>query len=430
METRSQLISAREKLDAGDLDGAIAIYDAVLEAHGDEAEVLATVSGDLGATGHIAELIQLVALLYDPDRHGPAAGLNLLQAYLASGDVDAARHMLDLLVALDRPELEERLRGFEGAIAQQNSRRTANFSVLPPRPVTGSLAPPQVVARADLVSISKPIWFYGLEPLSGEILPPRDGRRRRIAFAQVSLSGFYEDVSKAGRAPEDEFGGLARALPLWLAETFGFSSAYAPIAAVAVLKEPEGRSVPLLFGEEWTVDNLRQLADTTEGGLDYIFTGVLSREEDGVRLLLRLWEVRKFRERKQFSARWTGATADAALTGLHAELCRFMEWKSDLSGGLAYAPPASPRAWLGVLAASLGLFLAGKKIFPAELLAPTGPAFAALGRAAADSPAASLAWLTLATRARALGLSAPPEEPRLAGDPIVGRARELLAAAG
>ena len=74
--------------------------------------------GDLGSHGHVAEIIELIAPRYDADRHGPATGLNLLQAYLAVGNADAAQHVLDILFALNRPELEDRLHGFSNAIAE------------------------------------------------------------------------------------------------------------------------------------------------------------------------------------------------------------------------------------------------------------------------------------------------------------------------
>jgi hypothetical protein len=77
---RPQLAAARDRLDAKDLPGALALYEEVLGAAGDRADVLVTISGDLGATGHLREIIELVAPRYDADLHGPAVGLNLIQA--------------------------------------------------------------------------------------------------------------------------------------------------------------------------------------------------------------------------------------------------------------------------------------------------------------------------------------------------------------
>jgi hypothetical protein len=75
-----RLIAARERLDAKDLAAAMAIYEEVLAVAGDRADVLVTISGDLGATGNVPQIIELVAPRYDARRHGPATGINLIQA--------------------------------------------------------------------------------------------------------------------------------------------------------------------------------------------------------------------------------------------------------------------------------------------------------------------------------------------------------------
>jgi hypothetical protein len=423
MDTGERLIEAREKLDSKDLAGAMTIYEDLLASGDDGGEILATISGDLGATGHILELIDVLAPRYEPGRHGPAAGLNLIQAFLAIGDPDAARHVLDLLEGLNLPELQERLGGFEVAIAEMTEERVGNYAAPRAPAVRGSLEPPVAVARASAVSISKPIWFYGLEAFAGEILPVKGGRLRRIAFTQLSIGGVYEDLAKAARAPEDECARLARALPLWLAEAFYFSPLYSPISAMAVIKEADGSSLPLLLDHEWSSENLRQLVETATEGLDYAITGLLTRTAGDLRLDLRVWEVKKLRERKQFTASWTEETADEALENLRKEVCRFMECApASADGGVSYAPPP-PGVWLNVLASSVGLFLAGKDVFSKEVLAPLGPTFDALAPRAADSAMASLAWLTLASRARALGLAPGLGEPVLSADPVVARAK-------
>lgn len=413
---KPRLDAARERLEASDLAGALAIYEPLLASAGDRADVLVTISGDLGAHGHVAQIVELVAPRYDADRHGPATGLNLVQAYLAMRNPEAAQHVLDILFGLGRPELEERLYGFSNAIAEQLSAPEQLAS-------DASEGDAGSAPKVGLVSISKPIWFYGLEAMAGEILPRKDSRLRKIAFAQLSLPG-RSDIAEAIARPEDELGRLSRALPLWFAEAFCFSANYDPIAAVGTVTAADAPTRLMLFGTEWTTDNLRQLVETTQGGLDYVFTGALKAESGDYELLLRVHEVRGFRERKKFTARWTPATADAALVQLHGELRRYMEW-SPASAAYAYAPPASPRVWLETVGASLGLFLAEKSIIATNVLPPVASDLEHAARHAGESEAASLAYLTSAARATKLGLATAPTVT-LARSALVQRAQAAL----
>ena len=415
----ARLAAAREKLDAKDLPAALAIYEEVLAAAGDRADVLVTISGDLGTRGHIGEIIELIAPRYDADRHGPATGLNLLQAYLAAQNADAAQHVLDILFALNRPELEERLHGFSNAIAEilHHQRQPASLSPEAMAKEGGE------VAKVGLITVSKPIWFYGLEPMAAQLLPPKDGRLRRLAFAQLALPGL-KDVAAAMKKPEDELGRLCRALPLWFAESFYFSPSYEPIAAFGIMHPTGAPALPMIFGAEWTLENLRQLVDSTEGGLDFIVTGALRVADADYEVLLRVWEVKTFRERKTFSARWTPATADTAIAQLHADLRAYMEW-SPASAAFAYTLPARPRAWLDMLGASLGLFLVEKGILSGEQFTPPAESLASAAPHAATSEAASLAFLTLRARATRLGAVAPTGVV-LARSPLVNDAQKLL----
>ena len=415
---KPKLAAAREKLAAHDLPGAMALYEEVLAGAGDRADVLVAISGDLGSHGHVAEIIELIAPRYDADRHGPATGLNLLQAYLAVRNADAAQHVLDILFTLNRPELEDRLHGFSNAIAE---------ILMSPDPVAshpGGGAPSDA-AKIGLITISKPIWFYGLDALAGQILPPKEGRLRRIAFAQLALPG-YKPADPAVPTPEDELGRLSRALPLWFAETFYFCPSYIPVAAIGIKTPPGGpaENHHVVFAGEWTTENLRQLVETNEGGLDYIVTGALRVNAGDYELLLRIWEVKTFRERKTFNARWTPATADAALSRIHAELRGYMEW-SPASAAFAYIIPVQPRPWLETLGASLGLFLAEKTILARDQLAPVAEDLSAAAFRAPQGEAASLAYLTLRARAAKLGFT-PRDEATLARSPLVLQAQKTL----
>lgn len=436
IETRKRLTAARERLDAKDLPGAVAIYEEILAAGDPRPDVLLTISGDLGSTGHVRPIVELVAPLYDAQRHGPAIGFNVLQAYLAQRNTEAAQHILDMLFSLNRPDLEERLFGFSNAIVEAASENEAlgGARYMAHDLAAGAAAQPEaegaaspLATRVSLASISKPIWFYGLEPLAARVLPDKEKARRRVAFAQLAQLG-VRNVAEAVARPEDEVGRLSRAIPLWLAETFYFSPLYSPIAALGYLEKGDGVRQPMIFAAEWVTDNLRQLMDSTKGGLDYVFTGSIRQNAGDFEATFRVWEMKKFRERKQFEARWTPATADAALGELQSQIRQFMEWAPASPGdGIAYEPPASASAWLDLLGTSLGLFLVEKQLLPPDLLRPVGPSLAAFAPRAAESPAASLAWLTAASRAKNLGLSPDPlPQAVLAGNPVVDEARGIL----
>ena len=416
-----RLATARACLEAKDLPGALAIYEQVLAEAGERADVLVTISGDLGQHGHVQQIVELIAPRYDAERHGPATGLNVLQAYLVLHNADAAHHVLDILFALNRAELEERLHGFSNAIADLLEEQRRGLLAPPPEGSAAGIVTP----RISLITVSKPIWFYGLEPLAAEILPPKEGRGRRIAFAPLALPASIEP-GEASKGPPPELARLARALPCWFAETLYFCPHYAPLSVVAIIEGQQDGKQYAFFGSEWTTDNLRQLVESTKDGIDFVFTGTLSEDAANYELVLRLWEVKKFRERKQFTARWTVATADAELTGLHAALRQFLECTPYPAGaGLAYAPPATPRAWLDTLDASLGLFLADKSLLPPERLTSLADDFDRTAAQTADSAVASLAWLTLRARAVRLGLMPAVADAPLAADEVVEKARQL-----
>lgn len=410
-----QLITARERLEAGDVPAAMAIYEQVLATAGDRADVLVTISADLGSTGHVREIVELVAPRYDAERHGAATGINLLQAYLMERNADAAQHVLDLLFELNRPDLEERLHGFSNAIAELLHQE----QIAAEQPAAASAPPRPSETHVNLVSISKPIWFYGLEPLAEQILPPKGNKLRRVAFAQLASLG-VPDVMEVAKRPEDELGRFTRALPLWFAETFYFSPHYAPTASIGLLGEHYA-----LFGAEWTKENLQQLISTTKEGIDYIFTGAVRRVGETTELILRVWEVKKLRERKQFTARWTAATADAELLKLHEQIRLFMEWSPEKTG-VPYAAPVSPTIWLDTLGASVSLFLAEKNLLPKEQLAPAEEILSRAAAAAATGDTASMAFLTLRNRAERLSL-ATRLDAALASSPLIAQAQQSLA---
>ena len=400
------LAAAREKLKENDLPGAMALYEQVLANAADRSDVLVTLSGDLGSTGHVREIIDLLAPRYDVEKHGAAAGINLLQAYLATRQAEAAQHLLDLLFSLQRPELEPRLVGFSNAIAELFISETEAAHETP--------AEAAQEKKISLVSISKPIWSYGLDALHDRILPRPEGRRRRVAFAQLALPGMPGVMEQAAR-PEDEHGRLTRAIALWLAETFSYSAGYEAISAIGLM----GQEHYALFPMEWTSDNLRQLTESVKEGLDYIVTGSLRTRNADYELSLRIWEVKKFRELKTFSIRYNPSTAGEELGKIHAQLRAYMEWTALPAGnGLPYVAPVDPLSYLHALGGSVSLFLGEKSLLSAAQLRLDAAPFVAAVEANPGDVRAQLALVTALLRLRVLG--AEPDEAALA------RAREWL----
>jgi hypothetical protein len=352
-----RLAEARARLGARDLPGAIAIHEEVLATAGNRPDVLVTISGDLGMHGHVTELVELIAPRYDAQKHGPATGINLLQAYLALRLIEPAQHLLDILFGLNRPELEERLFGFSNAIGELMAGHEA---AAPTAEQIASDAPEG--NKINLASISKPIWFYGLEETAPHLLARKDGKLRKVAFAQCAVPGLADAAERSAR-PEDDLGRFCRGLPLWFAETFAVSTGYEAIAAVAV----SSRRHHVLFPSDWTAQNIRELNDTSSGGLDYVLTSSVRNRNDDFELVLKIWEVKKFRELKQFATRWTPASADTVLKQFHEQIRLYMEWTALPAGnGLAYAAPAAPVAHIQALGASLSQFLAEKGVLAAE----------------------------------------------------------------
>ena len=384
-----RLAEARAKLEARDLPAALAIYEDILATAGDRADILLTISADLGVHGHIAQVIEFVAPRYDAERHGPGPGLNLLQAYLAARQPEAAQHLLDLLFSLGRPELEDRLIGFSRALAEMSA--------------TDYLAATEVVAddagRIGITSISKPIWFYGLEPLADRLLPRKEGQLRRVAFAQCASLG-ESDLANRMKQPEDAVGRFTRGWALWLAETFHASAGYDAFAGLGTVP-PQHFA---LFPTEWSADNIRQLDESVADGLDYVVTGALRARNADYELVVRIWEVKKFRELKSFNVRWTPSDANAVLAQFHQQLRTYMEWTPLPAGsGLAYAAPAAPLPYVLGLGGSLGLFLAEKNLIASDH-ANAGPdLFLRAAQTNPDDVRAQLLLVTALQRLQARG---------------------------
>lgn len=106
---RPQMWLARRLLEAKKIDSAMKIYEGVLRRAGDDGDALMMITGDLGNNGYVAQMLDLVAPSYRPERHGPAAGINLIQACLRMNEREKGLRLCDAVERLRRPDLKKYL---------------------------------------------------------------------------------------------------------------------------------------------------------------------------------------------------------------------------------------------------------------------------------------------------------------------------------
>jgi tetratricopeptide (TPR) repeat protein len=115
---RAQLVLARHHLAAGDLPAARDQYTAVLAAAEVDGGALMTMAADLGRHGHTGLIVTLVGPVYEPAKHGPQAGFNLLRACLETERVAEGEALLARLRPLAPAPFTRHLDEFQRAFRQ------------------------------------------------------------------------------------------------------------------------------------------------------------------------------------------------------------------------------------------------------------------------------------------------------------------------
>lgn len=342
---QEDLALAGRKLRSGDNPGALEGYRALL-SDDSPPELLTALSGDLGAAGCLEEMIELLAPVYLPERHGPLPGLNLLQAHLRLQRVDAAEHLLNLLFALDDPELRERLYGFGNAVEE----------------LKADLKKLRGPRQLSTVTVSRPLWYYGLEEPAW-LLPPAKQAPRVLVLAAPSVLVGEVASEEEGQAEVRELGRLGRAITLFLAESFLFRQGYAPVALFPL--DPESGLLELTA--EMSRDHVGQIAASLEGPCHFVISGTVGRNGVKLELGLRVWD-EKLRQRKSFGVRCVEAELDQALGELTSQLLTYMEAGEPCPGPGTWTTPGSPCAYGRALESYLWHFLAGKNCLPESLV--------------------------------------------------------------
>jgi tetratricopeptide (TPR) repeat protein len=343
---RPQLWIARHRLDEGDLDGALELYRGVLDLAADQSDALLMISGDLGNAGHVDEVFELVLPRYVPERHALSVGFNLLNACVQANQRAEGEALLHRIGLLNAPHAREQVASFARSLDQLKAAELG-----PPEPAEPDAAP-------TIVDVPRPLWHTYLG--RPDWLLPSVPRRAKVGILTLADATGGERIG-GGPEPATTVGGLARALPLALAEALLYTTDVEPMAIIPVVRGVG----PVVPAEGWPGEDVIDLGRTEGAELDYILTGAVGQSEAATSVRLELWDIERGEAVDSVAKEGTADDAGTALLDLGQQLVGRLvndAKASALSEPMHYAVPTG--ALLdGYLAASdelLALTLAGE----------------------------------------------------------------------
>jgi tetratricopeptide (TPR) repeat protein len=270
---RAQLWLARAELEDGNLNAALDFYKESLANAGEPTpgDLLQQMSGDLGNKGHLHQIIEWVGPHFDVKLHGIMVGNNLIKAHLDTGNLDAARFILDQLYALKRPDWKDTLSFWDTELAK------ARIAIGEP-PTDGPMG-------VTMLSIEGPIWMRGGSPFS-KLLSKKasDGPVIGILGSTASYSNPSDQcVTQLANGP----GRLSRALPLIMTEQLHLKT---DAVAHAIIPHAQGHGF-VLMGKPYSDEALLEAAAKQNVPMNYIVYVTLDTVSEPWKLNARLLRI-------------------------------------------------------------------------------------------------------------------------------------------
>ncbi len=261
---RAQLWLARAELQSGCLDGAVALYRESFDhvAKPIPADLLMQISGDLGNSDHLPEILQLVGPHFDARQHGLMVGNNLIKAHIDLGQLDAAHHLVDQLYALNRPDWKESLGYWDTEIAKKR--------------LFASSDEPQAAIRMSMFTVSGPVWLKPKSP-AARLFPSKSADSVVVAF----LGGSARIATNSHRVQKrlaDAPGRMSRAIPLFLAEQVEFGTLGRTITLVPWITEPHAGFV--VSRVAWNDEDAAEYSRKGDLTSDYVVISHLNADSD------------------------------------------------------------------------------------------------------------------------------------------------------
>ena len=267
---RARLWLARDALHRNDLESAISLYEESLvrAKRPVPADLLMQMSGDLGTSGYLEKLLQLVVPHFDPAAHGLQVGNNVIKANLDLGRLDETRRVLDQLYAQNRPDWRQQLNFWDTELAKARLQTKS--------------ADPAHQAAISMLSIEGPLWMRNGSPFAALLAAKRPGAPRVGIFGSTAL--LAHPPPRAVVQLSDRPGRLSRALPVVLAEQVHLAST---AVGIALIPWAQGQGFAL-FGKPYEDERLCELVRKGDSALMFVANTLVDATGETWSVALRL----------------------------------------------------------------------------------------------------------------------------------------------
>ena len=329
---RAQIWLARMALRSADLPIALEMYDMALDNAGDPTptDLLMTMSGDLGNTGHLEAILRLAGPRFVARVHGLQVGNNLIQANLDQGHIDAAAKILEELYAMQRPDWKDTLSFWDTAIAKAR--------------VTKRQSEAQTPLGYAMLPVPNPVWLKPESP-AVELFRVPEHPELKVSFLGCSIS-----TPAAADQPEfqlsDRPGRLSRAVPFFLAEQARFRNAAEVTTLVPWITAEPGSFI--VNGAGWTDEEVVTSATQADPAVRFaVLTHLIvpaPDSTDAYKVVLRLLRTSDGSCAGELSASFTLNAMQPGLQKLADELVTLLAQTSGIpasSAPVAYSVPAA-----------------------------------------------------------------------------------------
>ena len=251
---RAQLWLARGELNAQNLGRAKDLYhEAIARAPKPlPPDFMMQVSGDLGAKGHLIELIELTAPHFVPEYHGMPVGNNLIKALVDTNNLTAAEQVKGALWAQNRPDWKEALTFWDAEIGRRRVAAASDAQQL----------------QVGMLRIDGPIWLPPTSP-ARRLFSTKDASAPKVTFLGGSAEAPESTTDGQNQNQiADAIGRMTRSLPLFFAEQVEMRTAAAGRAMVPWAVAPVHGFV--VSGQRWPDDAAVQAVQVPENASEYV----------------------------------------------------------------------------------------------------------------------------------------------------------------